>query len=157
MMAVYQWSPPDKFTFRKPEEWVRWIRCFERFRQASGLAVKSEENQVNALVYAMGEEADDILRSFHLSTEDAKKYETVKQGFQNYFIKKQNVIYERTKFNLRVQRPDESVDSFITDLHSLAEFCKYGNLRDKLIRDRIVVGLRDKKLSEKLQMDYELN
>ena len=73
----------------------------------------------------------------------------------NYFVKKQNVIYERTKLNLRVQRPDESVHSFITNLHSLAEFCEYGNLCNKLIYDRIV-SLQDKKLSEKLQMDYEL-
>ena len=132
---------------------MKWIHRFERFRQASDLSAKSDENH---LVYAMGEEVDDILRSFHLSTEDSKKYDSVKQGFENYFIKKRNVIYERTKFNLRVQRPDESVDSFITDLHNLAEFCEYGNLHDELIRDRIVVGLRDKKLSEKLQMDYEL-
>jgi len=38
------------------------------------------------------------------------------------------------------------------DLHSLAEFCEYGDLHDQLIRDRIVVGLLDKKLSEKLQI-----
>ena len=111
---------------------------------------------MNALVYVMGEEADNILQSFHLLTEDSMKYDGVKQSFENYFIKKRNVIYERTKFNLRVQRPDESVDSFITDLYSLAEFCEYSNLCDKLICNRIVVGLRDKKLSEKLQMDYEL-
>ena len=154
-MAVYQWSPPEKFTFRKPEEWVKWIRRFERFRQASGLAQKSEENQVNALVYAMGEEADNILCSFHLLEENSKKFTTVRDSFERYFIKKRNVIYERTKFNLRVQKPEETVDSFITDLHSLAE-CEYGDLHDQLIRDRIVVGLLDKKLSEKLQMDSEL-
>jgi len=54
-----------------------------------------------------------------------------------------------------MQKPEESVDSFITDLHTLAEFCKYGDLHDQLICDRIVVGLLDKKLSEKLQMDSE--
>ena len=59
-------------------------------------------------------------------------------------------------FNRRVQKPDESVDSFITDLHRLAEFCEYGDLHDQLIRDRIVVGLRDAKVSEKLQTDSEL-
>ena len=55
-----------------------------------------------------------------------------------------------------MQNPDESVDSFITDLHNLVEFCEYGDLHDQLIRDRIVVGLRDKKLSEQLQMDPKL-
>ena len=76
--TTYQWSPPEKFPFRKPEVWTKWIRRFERFRQASGLNSKSEESQVNALIYAMGEEADDIFYSFHLSEEDSKKYGTVK-------------------------------------------------------------------------------
>ena len=154
--TTYQWSPPEKFPFRKPEEWTKCIRRFERFRQASGLNSKSEESQVNALIYAMGEEADDIFYSFHLSEEDSKKYGTVKTNFERYFIKKRNVIYERSMFNRRVQKPDESVDSFITDLHRLAEFCEYGDLHDQLIRDRIVVGLRDAKVSEKLQTDSEL-
>ena len=32
------------------------------------------------------------------------------------------------------------------------EHCKYGDLQDELVRDRIVVGLSDSKLSEKLQL-----
>ena len=40
---------------------------------------------------------------------------------------------------------DESVDSFITDLHNHAVFCEYGDLHDQLRNcDRIVVGLQDK-------------
>ena len=34
--------------------------------------------------------------------------------------------------------------------------CEYGALKDDLLRDRIVVGIRDKGLSEKLQMDPSL-
>ena len=43
----------------------------------------------------MGDEADDILRSFHLSESDSKKYKTVKEKFDGYFIRQRNVIYER--------------------------------------------------------------
>ena len=32
----------------------------------------------------------------------------------------------------------------------------YGDLKDQMIRDRIVVGIRDRALSERLQMDPEL-
>ena len=52
-------------------------------------------------------------------------------------------IYERAKFNQRRQGPDETVESFITDLHCLAEYCQYGALRDEMIRDHIVIGLKD--------------
>lgn len=50
-----------------------------------------------------------------------------------------------------------SSEAFITEVHKLAEHCSFGLLKDKLIRDRIVVGIKDRKLSEMLQMDSELN
>ncbi len=45
---------------------------------------------------------------------------------------------------------------FITAIHALAEHCEFGALRDELIRDRIVVGIQDARLSESLQLDSEL-
>ena len=48
------------------------------------------------------------------------------------------------------------MDQFITVLYQLAEHCNYGGLRDEMIRDRIVVGLHDAKLSLRLQMDEAL-
>ena len=45
------------------------------------------------------------------------------------------ILYERAKFNMRTQEKGEPVDTFIT---GLAEHCAYGDLHDKLIRDRIV-------------------
>ena len=154
-VANYQVPPPEKFSF-KPEDWTRWIRRFERFRKATGLDQKSGENQVNTLVYSMGEEADDIMVSFGLTADNAKQYELVKNRFESHFIVKRNIIFERAKFNLRSQQEGESVETFITDLHCLAEHCEFGVLKDELIRDKIVVGLKDKKLSEKLQLDSKL-
>ena len=47
-----------------------------------------------------------------------------------------------------LQTKGESVDNFITDLYTLAEFCNFSDLREKLIQDRIVVGIRGKALLE---------
>ncbi|GBM34061.1 hypothetical protein AVEN_150747-1 [Araneus ventricosus] len=44
----------------------------------------------------------------------------------------------------------------MTALYTLSEHCEYGALLNELIRDRIVVGIRDKNLSEKLQLDADL-
>ncbi len=41
-------------------------------------------------------------------------------------------------------------------IHSFAELCDFGALKEDLIRDRIVVGIRDAKLSESLQLDADL-
>ena len=48
------------------------------------------------------------------------------------------------------------MDEFITDLYQLANHCEYGSLHDELVRDRIVVGIKDAKLSEKLQLNSKL-
>ncbi len=155
-MAAFQVSSPERFDFSRPEEWPKWVRRFERFRYASGLSGKDEVNQIHTLVYSMGDEADDILSSFRLSDEDGKKYATVLAKFQEYFVKRKNVIFERAKFNRRKQEEGETVDKFIMDLYRLAEHCGYGALYSEMIRDRIVVGLCNSALSEKLQMDPEL-
>ena len=70
---------------------------------------------------------------------------------------KSTAIYERACFNRRSQQPGESVESFITGLHTLAEHCQFGAPREELIRDRIVVGILDAKLSESLQLDTDLS
>ena len=41
-------------------------------------------------------------------------------------------------------------------LYDLAQHCNYGGMKDEMIRDRLVVGIRDCSLSEKLQLDPPL-
>ena len=100
---------------------------------------KSEEIHVATLIYSMGKEADEIVNSFTMTSDDRKKYYAVKAKFEGHFIIKRNVIFERAKFNLRVQKENEPVDTFITDLLTLAQHCNYGNLHDEMVRDRIVI------------------
>ena len=101
----------------------------------------------------MEDAADNILCSLGLSDDEKKVYETVKTKLESHFVKRRNVIFERCKFNQRKQEEGESVDSFITALHELAEHCNYGALRSEMIRDRIVVGLLNANVSIKLQTD----
>ena len=125
MAATFTVAPPEPFNFKCPNEWTKWIRRFERFKSASGLEEKSEERQVNALLYTMGETTDDRFQSFGLSDEDKKVYKTVKEHFDSHFVKRKNVIYERAMFNRRKQEDGETVDAFITSLYTLSEHCNY--------------------------------
>ena len=94
-------------------------------------ANQKRAKQVNTLVYSMGDKADDILQSFNLTEADQKKYSTVKDKFERYFVKRRNTIFERAKFNKRKQEDKESVDEFITDVYCLAEHCGYAALHDE--------------------------
>ena len=84
-MTSFRVQLPEKFHFRRQEEWPKWSRRFERFREASGVAKEEEESQINILICAMGDQADDILNSFKLSTTQLKQYHTVKTKFDEHF------------------------------------------------------------------------
>mgnify|MGYP001794945622 CR=1 FL=1 len=63
---------PAKFSF-KADEWIKWVKRFDRFRIATGWDKKERETQVNTFIYSMGEEAEDVFVSFELSTDEAKQ------------------------------------------------------------------------------------
>lgn len=48
------------------------------------------------------------------------------------------------------------VEPYIAALHKLADSCNYGALKEEIIRDWLVVGIRDRLLSEYLQLDVNL-
>lgn len=77
---------------------------------ASGLELQPEENQVNALIYTMGDEAEDILTSLRLTSEQLSEYNTVIKRLNEHFVVQRNVIFERAKFNMRQQEAGESAD-----------------------------------------------
>ena len=94
-MTSFRVEVPEKFDFSRQEDWPRWSRRFERFRQASGLANEDEVSEVNTLIYTMGDQADDILNSFKLSASALKRYDAVKTKFDNHFVVRRNQCYFR--------------------------------------------------------------
>ena len=107
-------------------------------------------------MYCIGDEADNILSSLELSDDNKKSYDTVKTKLEGHFVQRKNIIYEHVRFNQQRQEEGKSIDSFITSLHCLVEYCGYQGLKNEMIRDQIIVGLRDPNLSMKLQMVPDL-
>ena len=152
-MANIRLEPPELFDFKTLDEWEKWRRRFKQFRVASGL---SGERQVCTLLYCLGEEAENVLSSMNITAEERGSYVAVLKKFNDFFKVQKNIIFEIAHFNRRAQRDGESVEQYISDLYSLAENCEYGAMKDEMIRDRLVVGLLDCALSERLQLDPEL-
>ncbi|UYV72662.1 K02A2.6-like [Cordylochernes scorpioides] len=130
--------------------------AFSRYRLLSNLNAKEQEYQITALIYLMGERAEKIHSAFNLSADDAKNLDKIIEAFDNHFIGKRNMVYEQALFGLRSQRPEETIEEFVTVLHRISEHCEYANLREELIRDRLLLGVKDRKLSEKLMLNENL-
>jgi hypothetical protein len=144
---------PQTFSF-DAAKWPEWKKRFERFRIASDLASKPGARQAAMLIYCMGPQAEEIHASFtYEDGESENNFSLVMSKFDTHFVVRKNIIYERAKFNTRRQELKETADQFIIALHTLADRCAFGDLREELIRDRLVVGIREARLSERLQLD----
>ncbi|KAK5865998.1 hypothetical protein PBY51_020220 [Eleginops maclovinus] len=156
-----KFGPPEQFDFTRPGEWPVWRRRFDRFRAASKLNKENCEVQVNALLYSMGKEAEPIYESFVYTEDDESDnpeldYDIVIARFNDHFVPKRNVIHERACFHKRVQRAGEMVESFVRSLYELAQYCEFGITKDEQIRDRLVIGILDSEVSQKLQLEADL-
>lgn len=70
--------------------------------------------------------------------------------------KTESDLVQRLKFNVRVQQPDESLEDFVLSVKLQAEFCNFENFKQMAIRDRIVAGIRDKALQQRLLNEEKL-
>ncbi len=143
-------------------QWQSWYRGFKRYAISTGLFLKNNVVQVNNLTTAMGTCADDILITLRVD-EETIEYGALIKKIEDFFKVRHNVLAECQKFNKRCQGKkedgravDETVEDFINSLYTLAETCEYGELKDELIRDRIIAGAKEEKLSDLLVQKDDL-
>lgn len=122
----------------------------------AGPISKSEKEKIDILCYTMGEKSEEILSQVFTELDEDSTYAEVKGKFDGYFLPKKNTNYEIYKLYSRMQLAKETTDEFITALHTLEASCVYGDLKDDLIRDRIVIGIRDTSSSGRLQLTSDL-
>ena len=78
-------------------------------------------------------------------------------AFETHFVGRTNVTYERFVFNKRDQKKDESIEDYVTELRTLSKTCNFtDDMKDSLLRDRIVIGIRDQSTREKLLQERDL-
>lgn len=134
--------------------WKTFKSQFNIFKIAKGYSKMSEEEQIANMLVLMGSDSTRIYEQFEFTvtaTGTNKTLDNVIAMFDNYFEPVKNVIYERVKFNQLIQEPNQSIHQFIIALQTQAKLCDYGGtIVEELIRDRIVVGVRDKNLREYL-------
>ena len=84
--------------------WSKWFRHFERYRIASGLQNKSNQEQVGTFLYAMGDCADDIVKTLSIN-EAIASFDEVKTALNGYFAARHDVIDERATVKSTKTKP----------------------------------------------------
>ena len=136
--------------------WKKFHRAWNNYEIAArlkdpGNPTVNKSLRTATLLTCIGSDALDVYEGLEFANEDDKKdIDVVLQKLQRYCIGETNEIYERYRFNKRVQEPNESLDAYVTALRTLAKTCNFGVLENSLIRDRIVIGVRDNQARKKL-------
>ena len=71
--------------------WPKWLQHFERYRIASGLQDKSNQEQVGTFLYAMGDCADDIVKTLSIN-ETTASFDEVKTALNGYFAARRTTM-----------------------------------------------------------------
>ena len=154
-------KPPDAFSFEEPnapQRWARWEKEFKTFFVAAELNKKDKEVQVARLLNAAGSEAQEVHELFTYAEgkeAEAKDYEKILERFTEYVRPKKNLVYERHRFWSRSQKEDEPFEKWAKELRIIAKDCEFKE-EDHMIRDKILYGVQDKKVQERMLRKSEL-
>jgi len=104
-MATLRLEPPEHFDVTSPDDWPRWKKTLPTIRLALHQGRRRTPDKHPFVL--PGEDADDILASTNITTEERGKYDTVLQKFDDHFLVRRNIIFERARFNKRSQKANQ--------------------------------------------------
>ena len=107
-------------------QWTEWLERFENDLVAWAI---DDDTRKKALLLRYG--GDLAWEKWSTVPADergaANAYETAKTLLNNHFQSTRNVDSEIRKFRMACQRPNESIDNYVTRLRGLAKYCNFGD------------------------------
>ena len=137
-------------------EWTQFKDNFDIYSIATGCSLKEESIKAATLLYCLGQSARDVLDTLEPTKEEKASSKEIIKKLDEYFIPKKNKTVERHKFNTRGQQANENIDQYLGELRKLAQNCEFGTMKDDLIMDRIICGIKDNHLRDKLLREKDL-
>ena len=138
-------------------DWEKFKKAFEIYRDAMEIDKKGEPTQIGILLHCIGEKGREVYETLTFSEVEQNKYIPVIKKFGEEFSPKKNTTYERFKFNSSNQKLGQTIEGYISELKKLSSTCEFGVLNESLIVDRLICGVRDNALRERMLRQVSLN
>ena len=132
--------------------WKTWQKAWKRFEIATGVYKQDGVVRVSTLLSIIGEDGVKTFDTFTWAEgESEDNIDHVLKKFDEHCEPRTQVIYERYRFNNRKQEQGENVSTYLTELRTIARNCDHESITpDEILRDRLVLGIRDDKVRERL-------
>lgn len=140
------------------EAWEVWLQRFKIFLVAGDYESKPDEKKIALFLHMIGERGLHIFNSFGLKAQHedkSLKLVDVFKRFDEHFLPKKNITFLRHKFFTRSQK-EESIEDFVASLNKLSLDCEFKDLREGLVKDILILGLKNNQLKERLLRESDL-
>ena len=137
------------------EDVVSYLERFKMFLDANDIVTATKQRSV--FLSTVGPQTYKLLRSLSNNKPQDKTYAELKGLLTNHLQPRPNVIAQRYKFFKRDRLSSESVSAYLAELGKLSEFCEFGDRLDECVRDRLVCGINNEKILQKLLSIKDLN
>lgn len=138
------------WTGNMAENWRFFKQKFNIFLLASGNEGKESNIKTALLLSCIGDRALKLYNTFELEKTCKDDIAKVLKKFDEHFLPEKNITYERYKFFTRNQKPNETYEDYIVELRDLSATCEFGSLTESLIKDRLVYGIQDIAVKDRL-------
>lgn len=159
-MDLNTFTPPGQMQFdgNLREQWRKWKQELNFYLQATEKDKKDNKVKSSIFLTCIGPQGREIYNTFAFENdEDKMNFEILIGKFDEHCLPRKNITLLRHKFFTYKQKEGQSFHEFVIQLKRLSSDCEFGELKDSLIRDTIIIGISDERLRERMLREPDLD
>ena len=138
------------------EEWIDYAERLDSYFIANDIRDAAKKRAI--LLNAVGPSTYRLIKTLCLPGKPTDhSFEEIVDKVKNHINPKPSPIVKRLEFNKRKQLPGESVAEYIAAIRKIAEDCEYGTMLNEMLRDRLVLGVTDKRVQKRSLRESKLS
>ena len=139
----------------KEEDWESYVERLEQYFIANDIHA---DKKVAVLISTIGANTYGLMKDILAPAKPhSKSFAELTSVLKSHLSPEPITIAERFRFYKRDQGESESISDYIAVLKRLSSKCRFGLFLDDALRDRLVCGLRDRSIQERLLSNDSLD
>ena len=131
------------------EDWPSYVERMEQYFAANDVGDETKKRAI--LLSVCGSSTYRLIRSLLAPVKPGEKsYSDIVALVTTHLNPKPSVIVQRFKFNCRVRGEVEPIADFVAALRALSEHCEFGMSLEDVLRDRLVCGINNPSIQQRL-------
>ena len=136
-------------SYDETEDWGQYVERLEHYFSANEIDDGGKKRDI--FLSVCGQRTYKLIRDLVAPGKPGDKtFTALTKLVKDHKQPEPSEIIQRFKFNSRIRHSDESVRAYVAALRSLTEHCNYGETLNAMLRDRLVVGIKNDRIQRRL-------